>query len=629
MTPLAVFLLTVLSLLLFGLGSPLSPNALASVPRSPANYYVDCERGDDGNEGTSEQSPWRSLARVSAHVLQPGDTVYLKRGCTFDGGLALVHPGTEGHPITIRPYGDGPRPILRNPGAPGNLTDVIRVNADWIVLQDLLVRDAQNAGVTIARGVRNIVVWNLEITRVGIGIAVRGTHNAITRNYVHDLSMVLNTPGGKDDYGAVGIWLFASDNSVTHNRLINCKAPSYDFGVDGGAVEWWGDADRNVVMYNWAQNCAGFLEMGGGTIRDTLVAYNVSINNDGFAGLHLGNQFRAVIERLRLENNTVVELASGQRTSSALNFMWADPNPEVVSVRNNIFYLSGLWRIASRPGFFHERNLYHLATSDAQLGFEPGEGDIVGDPQFKDLDSWDLSLQRQSPAIGAGLVLNHARDIAGSAVPVGRQPCLGAYEYQPPTTPPPTATASPTATPSPTATRTPTPLPSATPFAWSTVVDDLDQGFSQRAAQDPWIVRARPDTQSWHDQYHYNHQVGTGEDVATWWFRVPRRGVYAVYAWWWAHEERPPDVPYTIYHAQGATVVRVDQRQGGGRWMFLGRFTFDREGVVRVSDDASEGTGVVADAVRVVFVAPDVQRTPVRQEPMPSSYPVRRWYLAE
>ncbi|MHB1294900.1 MAG: golvesin C-terminal-like domain-containing protein [Anaerolineae bacterium] len=606
------------------LGAP-SPGIVATQnEKAPINYYVDSTLGSDANSGASSVSPWRSLARVNAQTLQPGDTVHLRRGRTYDGGLVLKQSGVDGLPITIKAYGDGTRPILRNPGSAGDLTDIVTIEGDWVVVHGLLLRDAHNAGVYIARGVEHAVVWDLEITAVGIGVSVRGANSFITSNYVHDLAMVVSTPGGKDDYGAVGIWLFGSDNTVSHNRLVNCSAPSYDYGVDGGAVEWWGNADRNTVVYNWAQGCAGFMEMGGGAIRDTLVAYNVSINNDGFVGLHLGNQFAATIERFRLENNTVVELADGERTTSVLNFIWADPDADVIAVRNNIFYINGHWRLANRPGFAHERNLYFFASSEGQLGFEPSESDVLADPLFIDLDAWDLRLQSTSPAIGVGLALNHTADMAGSTLAVGRQPSLGAYEYQVAATPAPRTR---TAVPTPTPTARPTPRATPTPSTWWTVVDDRDPGFTTRSTQDVWTIYAQVEGDHWAGQHHYNRQLGSGGDVATWRFEVPRRGTYAVYAWWWAQDNRPADVPYTVYHVGGATTVRVNQTRFSASWVLLGRFIFDAEGAVQVSDAASEGADVVADAVRIVLLEPDPDGGSTSAGALPLAQTLRRGYM--
>ena len=57
----------------------------------------------------------------------------------------------------------------------------------------------------------------------------RGNLIFITSNYVHDLAMIVITPGGNEDYGAVGFWLNAGNNEVSYNVGINCKAPSYDY----------------------------------------------------------------------------------------------------------------------------------------------------------------------------------------------------------------------------------------------------------------------------------------------------------------------------------------------------------------------------------------------------------------
>ena len=64
---------TVFSGLLFVFMSP-------SLWSAPATYYVDSTRGDDHNAGTSANSPWRTVAKVSASKLSPGDVVLLRRG---------------------------------------------------------------------------------------------------------------------------------------------------------------------------------------------------------------------------------------------------------------------------------------------------------------------------------------------------------------------------------------------------------------------------------------------------------------------------------------------------------------------------------------------------------------------
>lgn len=41
-------------------------------------YYVDSTIGDDSNSGTSPETPWKSLDKVTATTFLPGDTILLK-----------------------------------------------------------------------------------------------------------------------------------------------------------------------------------------------------------------------------------------------------------------------------------------------------------------------------------------------------------------------------------------------------------------------------------------------------------------------------------------------------------------------------------------------------------------------
>ncbi|MBN6055129.1 hypothetical protein JYK22_24545, partial [Nonomuraea sp. RK-328] len=71
-------------------------------------YYVDSRKGDDSAAGTSATAPWRSLDKVNAADLKPGDAVSLKRGSRWTGTLTLSAKGTAARPIVVQPYGKGP-----------------------------------------------------------------------------------------------------------------------------------------------------------------------------------------------------------------------------------------------------------------------------------------------------------------------------------------------------------------------------------------------------------------------------------------------------------------------------------------------------------------------------------------
>ena len=649
------------------------PSSLLSDPEvadtlQGVSYYVDSINGSDSNSGTSEASPWRSLARVHSQVFRPGDVVHFRCGSSWTGGLVIDNSGVQGNPITFTTYGSGPRPIFRNPGSPGSWARAVGIQADWVIVEGLLVRDAQKVGVYVGYGADHNTVRNTEITNVGVGMEVCGQYNLVTDNYVHDLTMVRNTPGGSDDYGAVGVWVYSPNNEIAHNRMVNCIAPSYDYGVDGGAVELYGTSDNCYIHHNWAENCKGFVEVGGGSARNTRFAYNVSVNNGRFSLVHLTGRFASVVSNLRMENNTIVEVVdySGMKWV-VLDFI-GSPVATTYVLRNNIFYVYDFWYIsdADRMGwrFTHDHNLYYLANQRTRVGFALGQGERVANPLFANLGARDLHLQSRSPAIDAGANLGYTLDFDDQAVPQGSAPDLGTHEYRgasptatntlaPTSTPtrtatrtststrtytptrtatptftptatytpaPPTATPTQTLEPTPTdtpvlPTETPTnmPVPTDTPTSAPTVdpgvddliIDDSDSRFSTTFSQDPWAKYTRVGGQNYGDTHYYNCLIGSGQDFATWTWTVPRPGTYRVYAWWWASGERPTDVPYTVHHQGGNTTIRVNQKQDGGQWNLLGTFAFQDQGSVSISDAATNGSYVAADAIRVTYVGPE------------------------
>src|SRR5450759_1523634 len=283
--------------------------ALSAQAATGMNYYIDSLNGSDANSGTGLDRPWKTFGPLAAHTLQPGDIVNLARGSSWTGGLQIKGSGVSGNPIIYQAYGSGARPIVRNPGQ----WQGISLNADWVVVQGLLVRDVIEQGIAIKAGADHNIVRDVEATAVGIGVGVSGQYNLITQSSFHDLTMVVNTPGGEDDYGAEGVVFYASNNEVSYSRFERCKASSYDYGTDGGAVELYGTVNNSYVHHNWAADNNGFMEVGGGQALDTLVAYNVSVNNGLWGGFHLGGPFGSAISNFRLENNTIVETGSGRQ----------------------------------------------------------------------------------------------------------------------------------------------------------------------------------------------------------------------------------------------------------------------------------------------------------------------------
>ena len=62
-----------------------------------ATYYVDncVVAGKDSNSGTSEASPWLTIAKVNATRINPGDSVLFRQGCVWREQLTLSTAGSE------------------------------------------------------------------------------------------------------------------------------------------------------------------------------------------------------------------------------------------------------------------------------------------------------------------------------------------------------------------------------------------------------------------------------------------------------------------------------------------------------------------------------------------------------
>ena len=439
------------------------------------NFYVDSQGGLDSNNGTSENSAWKTLSKINGYSFQPGDVVNFKRNSQWSGGLTIKSSGVQGNPIVFQAYGTGNSPVISNPGNSNNWTSGIDILANWVKVKDFAVKDAFYFGVKIGNeggsssvGNHN-VVENCEITQSGIGFGLWGQYNQVSSNKVHDLKMVVNTQGGDDDFGATAVHLYNSNNTVSYNQFYNCKASSYDYTSDGGGIEFYGSVSNSSIHHNWISDSDYLLEVGGGSSSvnaDNVVSYNVSINNGGIGYIHVkggSTNYGVDVRNFRFENNTIIETNQGSWV--VLGFS-SQPSSSTFSYKNNIAYVKGFSGFSNYGGFTHSNNLYYWTGSSANLGFSSGSGEVVNqDPLFVDPGSGrNYNLKQGSPAIDKGVSLGYTVDFDSKAVPNGSAPDLGAYEYgSTPISSTPTPAATPIATPKPTVAPTPVPTPTATP----------------------------------------------------------------------------------------------------------------------------------------------------------------------
>jgi hypothetical protein len=86
----------------------------ASLSANPGTtYYVDATGGNDDNNGTSTETPWKTVAKVNASSFSAGDSILFKRGEIWREQLTVPSSGSAGLPITFGAYGTtGANPII-------------------------------------------------------------------------------------------------------------------------------------------------------------------------------------------------------------------------------------------------------------------------------------------------------------------------------------------------------------------------------------------------------------------------------------------------------------------------------------------------------------------------------------
>ncbi len=85
--------------------------AFSALTSHAKTVYVSQSSGDDHASGDTAKTPWKSLAKASVEY-HPGDSIFLKKGDTWNEELAPKGSGAPGMPITITSYGEGKKPVI-------------------------------------------------------------------------------------------------------------------------------------------------------------------------------------------------------------------------------------------------------------------------------------------------------------------------------------------------------------------------------------------------------------------------------------------------------------------------------------------------------------------------------------
>ena len=154
----------------------LNINKLSATSEGNTNYYIDALHGDDNASGLSPEQAWKSLGKANSILYAAGDSILLRSGGVWVGQLYPRGSGTEGSPIVIDKYGEGPKPLILGEGRV--FAGVYLFNQENWVIRNLEVTN-HNAN-------------NLSAYRNGIyvkAIDAGDLYNiTIEKCYVHDVS---------------------------------------------------------------------------------------------------------------------------------------------------------------------------------------------------------------------------------------------------------------------------------------------------------------------------------------------------------------------------------------------------------------------------------------------------------
>jgi hypothetical protein len=394
--------------------------------RAGTTYYVDSRAGDDAADGTSPDRAWKSLDAVNAADLKPGDTVAFKRGSTFTGPLTLSASGTARAPITVKTYGKGALPRIS-----GREASCVVVSGNHWRISGLRASNCLWAGFEI-KGDNNVLSGiHADRNVAGLTVTPTGSRNTIKNStFTKNNRMSVNDRGGDNDSGAFGILLNGDDNLVTGNTISGSHAKSYDYGVDGAAIEIFG-GNRNRVTHNLARDNNTFSELGakkGDTATGNLFAFNVVISTLRTGSFLVTRGPRHIVGPVK--GTTVVHNSVYMPARHTIGWSCHDGcSPSILKLRNNVIVVGGTAGYEDGKGADEAGSVYRARKRQFKLG----PRSVMADPRF--VSRTNLRLAPSSPARGRAVRLGPswfggaelAKDFTGKPLPSSTRHA-GAYQ---------------------------------------------------------------------------------------------------------------------------------------------------------------------------------------------------------
>ncbi|MGI5186891.1 GDSL-type esterase/lipase family protein [Promicromonospora sp. CA-289599] len=366
------------------------------------------------------------------------------------GGTAADTPGVHWGTGWDRSKNTGGivfRTTTADPAAPGRATVLT-----GITVQDSTVKNTSFAGITVKQWTGNdpahtATGWgtrrtaddvrftpHTDITIRGNYLTQAGTDYGANGVYLTDARDALVEGNLVDRVGVSGIETYAADRvTVQHNEITGTK------WAQGSADANGMDPDiattNQLFQYNYLHGngdgillcaCSGNHPFGSAVVR-----YNVVTGSERW-NLHMSQTSGSVAH---VYNNTFV-------SSEAPN-MVSGSNSGTVTLTNNVFASSRGASFAENSRLTYENNAYSPAlsapssdpsalTGDPRFvdpGFAGPYGDETSGPRLEEAGAYALTAESPFIDMGVPVADDGGHDLAGTSVPVGDGPEVGAFEY--------------------------------------------------------------------------------------------------------------------------------------------------------------------------------------------------------
>lgn len=416
-----------------------------------ANYYVDANKGNDNNIGTSK-APWKTLTKANS-ILKAGDTAFIKAGF-YAQTIRPLKSGAKGQYITYTNF----------QGADVTIGGGIKFGADlsnrsWIKIDGLHFTDTNGSWIEFEPNGSYNQISNNEFEATGSSMSYTGLHvkersdyNRIIGNSLtskcqpKDLIMIqnssynliednkfryashnaLNLRGlGVSEYNvirsntfrnpyhsALGVWRSANYTLVEKNIISDSGSLCDDDGcpanICGSDKDQSADITQHAAIQLGSQYCIIRQNVLANNGRFTLVSYSdekMSVENRIYQNTFYSNQIGWLTnanEGYPLSGNIAVNNIFEDHVEKTLSFTSKVASNDNLFINNN-FNKSAVLTYKSAQG---------LDAIESKYSEWQGNNNL--DPGFKNATSYNFSLRSNSPMIDTAKWLTTITSASGN-----------------------------------------------------------------------------------------------------------------------------------------------------------------------------------------------------------------------